>query len=329
MRDNLTTSEADVWVLLDDRAGNRAQSLGVAENLNIPFKIIEIKYGPLIKLPNVILGASLMGVTSETKSLLKAPWPKLVIAAGRRTAPAARWVKRQNGPTTRLVQIMDPGSGHVEFDLICRPTHDEGQSESNIFEIPAAPHGFNAEKLTQIANNWAHPMGDLPTPRIALLIGGSTRRRNFTQDMAQRLCTQASAAAAKSNGSLMVTTSRRTGDVIGAVEASLSGNYQLHRWDDDAENPYAAYLATADAIIVTGESVSMCSEAVSTGKPVYIFAPSELITAKHARLHQALLAGGYARLFEGDVDLTWRPTPLVVADEIVAAIKDRKLLGAS
>lgn len=329
MRVNLTISEADVWVLLDDRAGNRAQSLGVAESLNVPFHTIEIAYGTLIKLPNVILGASLMGVTKRTKDVLKAPWPKLVIAAGRRTAPVARWIKRESKNATRLVQIMDPGSGHDEFDLICRPTHDGGQPETNVLEIPAAPHGFSAKKLTHIADSWVNPLGSFPTPRIALLIGGSTRRRHFTRDMAQQLCTQASTAAAMSDGSLMVTTSRRTGDVMGTVEASLSGSYQLHRWDDDTENPYSAFLATADAIIVTGESVSMCSEAVSTGKPVYIFAPSELITAKHARLHQSLLDDGHARLFVGDVDLTWRPTPLVVADDIVAAIKKRHLLDVS
>ena len=326
MRANLTTSEADVWVLVDDRAGNRAQSLGVAESLNMPFQTIEISYGPLIKLPNIILGASLMGVTRATKDLLKTPWPKLVIAAGRRTAPVARWIKLKNNNATRLVQIMDPGSDHGNFDLICRPAHDGGQSEDNVLEIPTAPHGFNAKKLSHIANSWVNPLGDLSTPRIALLIGGSTRRRNFSRDMAQQLCRQTSAAAAKANGCLMVTTSRRTGDVMGTVEAYLSGPYQLHRWDDGAETPYAAYLATADAIIVTGESVSMCSEAVSTGKPVYIFAPSGLITAKHARLHKALVDGGHARLFEGDVDLTWRPTPLVVADDIAAAIKARHLL---
>ncbi len=329
MRDNLTTSEADVWVLLDDRAGNRAQALGVAENLDVPFKTIEIRYGPLIKLPNLILGATLMGVSGATKNLLKAPWPKLIIAAGRRTAPVARWIKRQSRDTTRLVQIMDPGAGHNEFDLICRPTHDDGKPVGNILEIPAAPHGLSAEKLSRIAEDWADRLKHLSTPRIALLIGGSTRRRYFTQDLAQRLCFQASEVAAKNNGSLMVTTSRRTGDVIGTVEASLSGDFQLHRWDDDAENPYAAYLATADAIIVTGESVSMCSEAVSTGKPVYVYAPPELITAKHARLHRALLNGGHARLFEGDVDLTWQPIPLVVADEIVAAIQARQLLSVS
>lgn len=327
MRANLTTSEANVWVLLDDRAGNRAQALGVAEALDVPIKTIEITYGLFAKLPNIILGASLWGVTSETKDRLKAPWPDLIIAAGRRTAPVARWIKRQSGQKTRLVQIMAPGSGHAEFDLICQPAHDDGQPGDNILEIPAAPHGFNAALLSDVADKWSARLATLPSPRIALLIGGSTRRRAFTEGMARQLCKQASEIAVRHNGSLMVTTSRRSGDVIGAVEASLSGDYQLHRWDDDAENPYPAYLATADAIIVTGESVSMCSEAVSTGKPVYLFAPPNLIGAKHARLHQRLVDGDHARFFDGDVELDWKPIPLVAADDIVTAIKARRLLG--
>jgi mitochondrial fission protein ELM1 len=36
-------------------------------------------------------------------------------------------------------------------------------------------------------------------------------------------------------------------------------------------NPYLAFLALADVIIVTGESESMLAEAAATGKPVYIY----------------------------------------------------------
>ncbi len=329
MRTNLTTPESDIWVLLDNRAGNRAQALGVAERMNVPYKPVELIYGPFISLPNIVLGASLRGVTAETKNRLVAPWPKLVIAAGRRTAPVARWIKRQSGDKTRLVQIMDPGCGQAAFDLICRPLHDGSAPAANILDIPAAPHGLNAEKLKAVASIWHARLSHLPSPRIALLIGGSTRRRYFSPDMARQLCVQASAIAADLKGSLMVTTSRRTGDAINAIEASLSGAFLLHRWDDEAENPYVGYLATADAIIVTGESVSMCSEAVSTGKPVYIFAPPALITPKHARLHKALIDGGHAMMLGDNIDLSWKPLPLNAADDIVSAMSQRNLLQAT
>ena len=40
-------------------------------------------------------------------------------------------------------------------------------------------------------------------------------------------------------------------------------------WDGQGDNPYEGFLALADHIIVTADSVSMTSEAATTGKPVY------------------------------------------------------------
>ncbi|WNJ98657.1 mitochondrial fission ELM1 family protein [Thalassospiraceae bacterium LMO-JJ14] len=323
--------DADIWVLLDDRAGNRAQALGVAERLagqsGKPFRSIEIRYAMMARLPNVVLGASISGLDAQSRALLHAPWPKLVIAAGRRTAPVARWIKRQSDGAAKLVQIMDPGSADPDFDLICRPAHDKGvQTGANTLNISAAPHRMSGEMLDRARAQWHAQVDDLPRPRIALLIGGATRRRAFTPAMARMLCTAASDAAAALGGSLMVTTSRRTGDAISAVQQSLQGPHRLYHWDQGGENPYPGYLAMADAVIVTGESVSMCSEAVATSKPVYIYAPPGLITEKHARLHENLCRGGHARMFDGRLSLDWSPAPLDSATEIAAAIYARGLL---
>jgi hypothetical protein len=46
----------------------------------------------------------------------------------------------------------------------------------------------------------------------------------------------------------------------------------VHLWQPGPQdNPYLAYLALADVIVVTGESESMLAEAAATGKPVYIY----------------------------------------------------------
>src|SRR5262245_16456331 len=112
-----------IWVLTDDRAGNVAQALGVAEALGRPFTVKDIRYTPLAKLP--LQGASVLGLTGESRMTLAPPWPGLVIAAGRRTAPVARWIKRQSDGRTRIVQIMYPGRrAAADFDLIAVPRHD-------------------------------------------------------------------------------------------------------------------------------------------------------------------------------------------------------------
>ena len=89
-----------------------------------------------------------------------------------------------------------------------------------------------------------------------------------------------------------------------------------------AENPFFAFLGLSDAMVVTGDSTSMCSEACATGRPVYIFAPPGNTAPKHQHLHQRLYELGYARPLSGEFD-TWNYPPLNAADMIARTIRER------
>lgn len=320
---------APVWVLLDTLAGHRAQARGVAAALGLrPDEIAEkeLAYGPLARLPNALLGAGVGGLDRAAREQLTPPWPRLAIAAGRRTAPVARWLKRESGGATRIVQVMDPGAGRADFDLICAPAHDRLRGD-NVARLSAAPHALTAERLATAARgDW--PFASLPRPWTAAVIGGSTRRRRFTAAMAADLGRLLAARGRASGGAVLATTSRRTdADAVAALEAALADvPHHLYRWGDAGENPYLAYLALADEIVVTGESVSMCTEACATAKPVHLFAPPGLITPKHARLHAALFGGGHARPV-AELGAEWTPAaPLDPAGEAAEAIRTRGLL---
>ena len=312
-----------IWLLIDDRAGNRSQCLGVAEALGLKFEVRGLEYTAAAALPHVVLGASFFGLTAKSRAELAPPWPDLVIAAGRRTAPVARRIKRLNGGATYLVQIMDPGStGAGEFDLIAAPRHDTITERPNVMRITGAPHRITPARLTAAAAEWRGRFADLPRPWIALIVGGSTRRRTFTDAMARELGRAASAMAAEAGGALLVTTSRRTGAAARALLGEIAVPQRVYRWGDEGENPYYGYLAVADAVIVTGDSVSMCSEACATTGPVYIYAPKALSTAKHARLHSELFEKGYARPLAGRLE-TWTHAPLNPAGDVARAVRQR------
>jgi mitochondrial fission protein ELM1 len=52
----------------------------------------------------------------------------------------------------------------------------------------------------------------------------------------------------------------------------LGKSNSVRRWQPTGkENPYLGYVATADVLVVTGDSESMLAEAVASGKPVYIY----------------------------------------------------------
>ncbi len=313
-----------IWALLDDRAGNRSQCLGVADALGLPYTVKEVRYSVFAHLPNNLLGAQFVGLSMVSRLGFRPPWPGLVIAAGRRTAPVARAIKVRNGGRTRLVQIMYPGSSGIgDFDLIAVPTHDEPKTGTNILPILGAPHGITGEKLTQAASELRDEVSFLSTPRIAVLVGGSTRRRKFTTDMARELGHLVNDMATVTGGSLMISTSRRTGQSAeAALMSEITVPHHMFRWGQEGANPYLGYLALADGVVVTGDSVSMCSEVCATEAPVYIYAPPALITDKHARLHQLLYAGGYARPLTGEWEDGIHPR-LNSADSIAEAIRNR------
>lgn len=295
-------SEKVIWVLTDDRAGNVSQCMGVAEALGLPFARIDINYNSLAKLPNALLGRHLTGLNRESRDKITAPWPDAVIAAGRRTAPVARYIRKQSKNQTQLFHIMNPGAtGSSDFDMIFIPAHDQKKLETNEQQIIGAPHRVSEDKLLIEKDRWAPSFATLPSPRIAVIVGGATKNRAFTSEMSQALGRQINELATKTGGSILLTTSRRTGDAAADLIKEIHVPSSIYQWGDTGENPYFGYLACADDIIVTGDSVSMCSEACSTGKPVAIYAPEDMISAKHQRMVSHLVEGGYAQKFDGNL----------------------------
>jgi len=316
-------NEPTLWVLTDDRPGNAGQALGVGEALGWPFVQKQIGYTLFGKLPNLLRGATLLGVDSSSCEGLAPPWPDVVVAAGRRTAPVARWIKKQTGGRTYLCQIMWPGgAGARDFDLIAVPTHDELLgTHSNVLRVTGAPHRVTEARLALEGMKWKPRFRSLRKPRIAVIVGGSTKNRTFTPAMARDLGEKVAALAASTGGALMVTTSRRTGeDAEEALLSALPEPACLYRWGSPGENPYFGFLACADVIVVTGDSVSMVSEACATKVPVYIYAPDALISPKHARLHVHLYALGMAEALSGSFK-PWTHPPLNAASDVAKAVR--------
>jgi mitochondrial fission protein ELM1 len=314
-----------IWVLADDRAGNTAQVLGVAEALDRPFEVKNIGYNPIAELPTALIGAGVFGLTPESRMILNPPWPDVVISAGRRTGPVARWIKRRAGKAVALAHLMYPGRmGAADFDLIVAPNHD-GQlpngTSDNVMRITGAPHRINLMRLELAVEQWKAVVGGIPRPFIALLVGGATHSRSFPAEQASELGRQVHRMAADVGGSVLLTTSRRTG---AAAELELERGVPEPRstffWSRGGENPYMGFLALADAIVVTGDSVSMCSEACASPAPVYIYAPDEVTVPKHRRLHRELYGLGLAKPFDGRFD-DWTHPPLNAATDVARAVE--------
>jgi uncharacterized protein len=311
------------WLLLDDKASHRSQILGVAQKLGWPCAEKPIRYNRLAGIAN--FGARLWHLEAASRRAIWPPWPELVIAAGRRSAPVALAIKNRS-PRTKLVHLMWPGTAPARFDLIAVPEHDTlSYSGPNLMRTFGAPHSVTAANLSLEAARWHPKAARLPTPRLAVLIGGSGKHMQYESEDFKTLAAYASSEAERLGGSLLITSSPRTDASAEAlIKSIITVSYFYHTYQSGQDNPYAAFLGLADAIIVTGDSVSMCSEACTTRKPVYIFVPPHMKKDKGG-FREALFERGYAKPHTYPIRLDWHPSLMPDAADAVAKTI-RKLL---
>jgi mitochondrial fission protein ELM1 len=271
-----------IWALTDERQGNTSQTLGVAEALGLPFETRKIRFNGWTKLPNFLLNSHFCFV--DNPEILPPSWPDLVIGCARRLGIVMSAIKRRN-PATFTAMIQWPGWPYRQFDLIAAPLHDKVTSSDHIITTLGAPHRVTQATLATESVRWKQALDAFRPPYICVLVGGSTRGRPFGVNEAKALAGLASDMAKRMGASLLVTTSRRTSaEAANALSQAITAPCYFHAWDDNAapqQNPFYGFLGVADAVIVTGDSISMCSEACATGKPVYIYSDPVFVSSKH------------------------------------------------
>jgi len=263
-----------VWVLTDDRPGNTTQSLGLAGALGWPYEVKRIRCTVFARLNNQVLGASRLGVDRSRSSPLEPPWPDLAIASGRRLAPVLAWINRQSRGRTRTVILGRKGGTALDrLDLAVTPRYARLFPHARRIETSAPLHAVTPDRLADAAAHWHSRLAKATPPRIAVLVGGSSGQYRLDEDVARRLAEDVSRMARNWGGSLLATTSRRTGPrATEAFCAALDAEAVVHTWTPgDVENPYLGFLALADAFVITGDSESMFAEAASRERPVYVY----------------------------------------------------------
>ncbi len=262
-----------VWLLLDDRPGHVTQVVGLADALGWPYHTKALRFTWLNRLSNRLLGASLLAVDRKASDALGPPWPDLVVAMGRRTVPVARWIRRQSGGRSRLVQLGRKGANVADnFDLSVTCRHFQMLDHPRRLEVLLPPSQVTAERLQQAAARWPDLYGAAARPRVALLVGGTTAHHRLPADVAATMARESLALADRLGGSLTCVTSRRSGKAVEEAIARAAPDAELHFWRPDREdNPYLGYLAGADILFVTGLSESMLAEAAAAAKPLYIY----------------------------------------------------------
>jgi len=311
----MTTS----WILTEKGLkGTENQCIALAEAAGLDYTVKNIRLKNPWKLFTPWIRHFSPNALTPDSDALDGPFPDILIASGRKSIAAALWIKRQSGNRTKLVVVQSPVIKDDAFDLVIVPKHDNYHAP-NALQITGALSLITAESLAAAKEEWAETLAALPGPRVAVLIGGTSRTHKITPQMTRLLAMQLKKLV-QLPASLMVTASRRTPQPIRDQLRSDLQSKQVQFYDGTGPNPYQAYLVWADAILVTEDSVSMACEALSTGKPVYIIR-LEGGSKRFTRFHDHLIAQGYARWFTGQIN-DWGYVPPDDLAKAVSAVKN-------
>jgi uncharacterized protein len=310
------------WVITDGKIGMDVQARGVADVLGLNYEMKHVAptgvwkfaapWGPVG--PEVKFG--------QPDSAFAPPWPQFAIATGRASIPYIRALRRRAGNQTYCIVLQDPKTGPNTADLIWVPEHDRRRG-ANVIITPTAPHSFSPGRLAGLRAAMPDDIAALPRPRVAVFLGGKNAIYRFTDADDDRLQSGLTAFG-RLGASFMITPSRRSHQrLVRAVDQATATQPRI-LWDGTGANPYPAFLAHADALVVTADSVNMTGEACATGRPVYVFMPSGG-SAKFTRFHEGLQRHGATRPLPDAPETLdhWSYAPLDSAAAIATEIERR------
>jgi len=304
----IAASAPRIWLLLSEKSGDNLQVLAVADSLPwaCETRRVVVRDRYLLGKPRVL--PSLHHIDRQRSDALEPPWPDLVIAVGRRMSMVALWIKERSGGRTRIA-LIGPPKGQIDaFDLAVVSDQYRYPPRHNMLRIGYPLQRIDRAAIAAEAATWQAEFAALPRPLIAVMIGGLTQEVRFDEATSIRLARDVAGLGRKLQGTVFVSTSRRTpGHALAALRRELPASAVVHAWQaGEGRNPYRALLGLADFFVVTSDSLSMQMEIARLGRKLAIYSlpPSSWLTAgplsalTEGLLGSRVLRGGFARRCE-------------------------------
>jgi mitochondrial fission protein ELM1 len=265
-----------VWLLVGEKRGDNAQIVSLARAIGWDYEEKMLFMKPEWREGKPRVRARLDHLDLDRSDALEAPWPDLVITAGRRLSSVGLFIKQASKGKTRLVLIGKPRRELESIDLAVVGAHYVLAEGPNVARHDLPLMHADPDTLDEAAAQWRPRLADARRPLTALMVGGPTGGLRFDLATARELFDKTLAGVNASGGSLYITTSRRTpSDVVRMLEAECPSDAMLYVFDPDSgpdKNPYHGLLALADHFVVTTDSISMMVEVARLGRALSLFA---------------------------------------------------------
>lgn len=280
------------WILSSGLIGCENQCLGVIERLGIETEIKKIK-------PSMAVSLFAPYGTPFLNPQVREPWPDLVIAAGRKTIPYLKYIRKASKKECKTIYLQDPRIDSKKFDIVWAPEHDSIEG-NNVIKTITSPNRVTNELLNYHHDDWLDKLSKLKGPFIGFLIGGKSKAYNFNDAECEKII-QALNFVISNGYTPLITLSRRSPKKLSNRIKNLLINEKNLFYDGQGDNPYFAILKASEIIITTPDSANMISEAINVPKPVY-YIDIKSNSKRFNKFINTLVNSGHIRPFENNID---------------------------
>jgi mitochondrial fission protein ELM1 len=256
-----------IWILTHRRVGDLRQMEHLAQTLGWRTTVKRLAFRP----PNIPILARILFDRAKSDPI-GPPWPDLILCAEALTSVIARLIRRQSLGKAKIVCLGRPSGNPARFDLVLTTAQYRLPKMPQVVELSLPLSAGKPENKAAPAPVEATGLAHARRPFTAVLIGGTSPPEQLDENAATVLAQTLLDHAGKTQGTLLAITSPRTGrPAADAIARLIPPPHLVHLLGAGAGNPYRQFLALADEIVVTSDSISMAAEALAAGKPVSIY----------------------------------------------------------
>jgi len=302
--------------MVEQALASRLESRKIKEKPVVKICVSEVKFKNkftkmLLNLSSIFASKRCQGclkclkfcLTKESFESLKNKYADIIISCGASAVAANIFLKYENN--AKNVVIMKPGPGRSKkIDLIILPRHDTASGfagrhrplTESILVTEGAPNRITEKTIKE---SMPKIMGEERGSEggIGIIIGGDTKGFRLAEDDVETVLDEVLRISGERGVEIFVSTSRRTPPQIDRLlKEKLNGN-KLCRLliianEKNIDGAVAGIFGLSDIIVTSPESMSMISEAASSGKHVLVF-KGKAEKFKYGRMISNLERQGY------------------------------------
>jgi len=317
---------AAVAEMIEKALGSMLEARKIKEKPIVKIQAIEVKFKNkftklLLNLLSVFASKRCHGclrclrvcLTKESFESFKNVYADIIVSCGSSAVAANIFLKYENN--AKNIAIMKPCLGRdKKMDLIILPRHDAGgKVRRNVLITEGAPNRIRTTSderrpkgvpslSTSLGINSVE--GRTTNNGIGLLIGGDAKGFRLKKEDVEKVVDEVIKISEEKNLDIFLSTSRRTSPQIDKLLKEKLGNNKRCRLliianEKNIEGAAANIFGLSEIVIISQESVSMISEAASSGRYVIVFRFKEKDT-KYDKMVSNLEKNGYINTAKPD-----------------------------